>query len=140
MNDPTRHQCIISVGSNIDPESNVRRARELLATEAELIGESALIWTAPVGFQEQPDFLNGAFLIATTFDRAEFKDYLRSVEDRLGRIRGPIKSGPRTIDLDIISWDGEIVHDDYYSHEYVSTPVNELIRTHALSIKNNAAG
>lgn len=140
MNDPARHQCIISVGSNIEPERNVRRARELLATEAELIGESALIWTAPVGFQEQPDFLNGAFLVVTTLDRAAFKDYLRSVEDRLGRVRGPIKSGPRTIDLDIITWDGEVVHNDYFSHQYVSTPVNELIRNHALSISLDAAG
>lgn len=129
-----RHLCIVSVGSNIDPQSNVRRAREILEAETEVRGESALIWTEPVGFQDQPDFLNGAYLIATALDRAAFKVYLRSVEDRLGRVRGPIKSGPRTIDLDIIVWDGEIVHDDYFSRQYVTIPVNELIGSHAISV------
>lgn len=139
MNDPTRHVCVVSVGSNIDPQRNVRRTRDILAAEIDLWGESALIWTAPVGFQDQPDFLNGAYLITTPLDRAAFKEYLCGVEDRLGRVRGPIKSGPRTIDLDIIIWDGEVVHDDYFSREYVSVPVDELIARYDVLVKRDTA-
>ena len=93
---PIEHQCLISVGSNIDPQRNIERARDILARESRLIASATVIETKPVGYQDQANFLNGAFLVATPLDCASFRDYLKRVEDRLDRIRGPIKSGPRT--------------------------------------------
>lgn len=119
--------CILAVGSNIEPEKNVANARKTLAQEQRLLGESQFVWTRPVGYQNQDDFLNGAFLIETGLDPKALKEYLQEVERRLGRIKGPIKSGPRTIDLDIIVYDNEVVHDDYQTAAYVRTPVDELI-------------
>ena len=83
--------------------------------------------TAPVGFQQQPDFLNAALVVRTTLELGDFKAYLKEVEHRLGRVRGPIKSGPRTMDLDIVAWDGEVVDDGYFYHDYVRGPVHEVL-------------
>ena len=66
--------------------------------------------------------------------RDAFKAYLKEVEDRLGRVRGPIKSGPRTMDLDIVAWDGEIVDDGYFKHQYVRGPVDAVLSASGRSI------
>lgn len=127
MATPPRHECVISVGSNIDPEHHYAQVIEILNQECELIAHTTPILTTPVGYQAQPDFLNSAVLVATSLSRADFKAYLKRVEDRLGRERGPIKSGPRTMDLDIVAWDGEVIDDGYYQHAYVREPVDALL-------------
>lgn len=133
--DRKRHLVIVSVGSNIEPQHNLQSTRKILASEVELLGESAVIQTAPDGYQNQPDFLNGAYLLATTMSYEDFNRYLKTVEERLGRVKGPIKSGPRCIDLDIIIWDGKVVHDDYRQKKhYVVNPVNELLQRHSISL------
>ncbi|WP_404376165.1 2-amino-4-hydroxy-6-hydroxymethyldihydropteridine diphosphokinase [Vreelandella aquamarina] len=121
------HECIISLGTNIEPEHHFAQALEILNSECELLARSEAVRTAPVGFQQQPDFLNAALVVRTTLERDAFKAYLKDVEHRLGRVRGPIKSGPRTMDLDIVAWDGEVVDDGYYKHDYVRGPVDEVL-------------
>ena len=121
------HRAYISVGSNIEPEKHIAQAREMLAAEENLIQVATAIKTAPDGYQDQPDFLNTAFLVATALDLEAFNAYLKRLEIRLGRIKGAIKSGPRVIDLDIIIWDGVVVHDDYPEKSYVSTAIDELL-------------
>ncbi len=122
----TLHRAIVSVGSNIEPAKNIAEARQILADETCLLATADIIETTPVGYQHQPDFLNTAYLIETELEREAFNTYLKAVEDRLGRVRGPIKSGPRTIDLDLVVWDGELLTDDYYCYQYVSVPVDQL--------------
>ena len=126
--DDLQHLAIISVGTNINPEDNLRKSKEILDSEMAFLGEATVIRTAPDGFQDQPDFLNGAYFIGTDLSYAEFNQYLKTIEKRMGRVKGPIKSGPRCIDLDIIIWDGEVVHSDYEQQKhYVIKPVNELL-------------
>lgn len=128
------HECVISVGSNIEPEHHFSQALEILSSECELVARSSAVRTSPVGFQHQPDFLNAALVVRTALDRDAFKAYLKEVEDRLGRVRGPIKSGPRTMDLDIVAWDGEIVDDGYFKHQYVRGPVDAVLSASGRSI------
>ncbi len=123
----TEHQCLISVGSNIDPQRHIDQARAILTRECRLIASSTIIETMPVGYQNQANFLNGAFLVATSLDREAFRAYLKRIEDRLGRVRGPIKSGPRTLDLDIVAWDGRVVDAESLTHDYVRIPVDEVL-------------
>ena len=131
------NQAIISVGSNIEPERNCYQAYEILNQEHTILSKSSFRVTAPVGYQNQPDFLNGAFCIETSLERLDFNHYLKQVERRLGRIKGPIKSGPRTIDLDIIIWNRYVVHDDFYSRDYVYPFVQDLIHKHQIVLQDN---
>ncbi|AVI62075.1 2-amino-4-hydroxy-6-hydroxymethyldihydropteridine diphosphokinase [Halomonas sp. GFAJ-1] len=133
------HECVISLGSNIQPDQHYTQALAILGQECELVANSQAIRTSPVGFQQQPDFLNAALLVRTSFDYTAFRAYLKEVEERLGRIRGPIKSGPRTMDLDIVAWDGEVVDTAYYHHDYVRGPVDELLAATGRSITPSAS-
>jgi 2-amino-4-hydroxy-6-hydroxymethyldihydropteridine diphosphokinase len=121
-----KHECIIGIGSNIDPEQNIAAALYFLRQEQEFVAVSSLIKTSPIGISDQPDFLNGAAKILTTMEIADFKSYLKDIEERLKRDRTAPKFGPRTIDLDIVIWDGEIIDPDYYSRDFLKTAVDEI--------------
>ncbi|MFC7368884.1 2-amino-4-hydroxy-6-hydroxymethyldihydropteridine diphosphokinase [Vreelandella zhaodongensis] len=129
------HECLISLGTNIEPEHHFVEALTILRSECELIASSEAIRTAPVGYQHQPDFLNAALLVRTPLVYDAFRAYLKDVENRLGRVRGPIKSGPRTMDLDIVAWDGEIIDEGYYQHSYVRRPVDEVLTASCRTLK-----
>jgi 2-amino-4-hydroxy-6-hydroxymethyldihydropteridine diphosphokinase len=118
---------IVGVGSNIQPDSTIKQARTILSHEHQVIKESAFVATAPIGFTDQPDFVNGAFFVETDMDLPGFENYLKEVENRLGRVRTGNKFGPRTIDLDIIVWNGRVVSDDYATRDFVKKAVDELI-------------
>jgi len=124
-----KHECIIGIGSNIDPEKNIASALFILRQEQEFVSVSSLIKTSPIWISEQPDFLNGAAKVLTEMELADFKSYLKGVEDRLKRDRTTPKYGPRTIDLDIVKWDGEIIDPDYYSREFLKNAVDEISLT-----------
>jgi 2-amino-4-hydroxy-6-hydroxymethyldihydropteridine diphosphokinase len=128
MNDlqEKKHLCIIGVGSNIDPDENVACALAILRREAEVISVSQFIKTAPVGNEDQPDFLNGAVKVLTVEEKNVFNFYLKSIEDRLNRDRSAPKYGPRIIDLDMVAWDGEIIDPDYYQRDYLRKVVDEV--------------
>jgi len=118
--------CIISVGSNIDPEENVRRAIDMLSSELTVIGTSEFIKTTPIGITNQADFINGAVKIETVSGMEPFRQYLKKLEDRLGRDRNGPKYGPRSIDLDILIWNGKIVDEDYFTRDFLRNTAAEL--------------
>lgn len=121
------HECIIGIGSNIDPEQNIAAALFFLRQEQQLIAVSKLTQTKPIGILDQPDFLNGAAKVAVDMEMTEFQGYLKGLEDRLKRDRTAPKYGPRTIDLDLVIWDGEIVDPDYFNRDFLKNAVDEII-------------
>lgn len=122
-----KHVCIIGIGSNIKPEENIACALSMLHRETEVISESQFIKTAPVGMENQPDFLNGAVKVLTEDEMNVFNLYLKTIEDRLNRDRSAPKYSPRVIDLDIVTWDGEIIDSDYYKRDYLKKVVDEIL-------------
>ena len=121
------NQAVVAVGSNIDARRNVAKAKKLLSKAQRFLKESTFVTTSPIGFLDQPDFYNGAFLIETARGIDGFLAYLKKIEDRLGRVRTANKNSPRTIDLDIITWNGKIVNKDCYEREFVRKAVHQLI-------------
>ena len=119
---------VISLGSNIDPEVNIDRALQLISERWTVLAKSQFVQTRPVGLLDQPDFLNGAVLLQVgETDTAEaMRVALREIEAALGRVRGPDKNGPRTIDLDIAVWNGRVVDEDFYEREFLRTAVLEV--------------
>ena len=103
----------IALGSNIgEPEAQVQRAFEELAglPRTRIVAKSPLHRTAPVGYADQPDFVNACALLETSLEPRELLDHLLAVEKRHGRVRD-IPNGPRTLDLDIVLY-GERVIDE----------------------------
>jgi 2-amino-4-hydroxy-6-hydroxymethyldihydropteridine diphosphokinase len=142
------HRAVIGVGSNLDPEHHVALARRTLAEEQVLLGESRWVRTAALGppdgagrptlRPDQPDYLNGAFLIATRLDLDALRRYLRELEARLGRQRGTDKFAARTIDLDVAVWDGVVVDPDVAVRDFLRVAVGELVPELVLPVTGSA--
>lgn len=120
------NQVIIGVGTNIQPLLHINEAKKYIQVELRLIGESSFIETEPVGLTDQPNFQNGAFLVETDMDRSNLKQCLIKIENKMGRIKGSDKNGPRTIDLDILVWNGKIVDKDVFERNFLKNSILEL--------------
>jgi 2-amino-4-hydroxy-6-hydroxymethyldihydropteridine diphosphokinase len=104
----------VGLGANLgDREATVRRAVELLGQAAgvTVAAVSTLRETDPVGYLEQPPFLNGAVAVDTSLTPRELLAALLAVEHKLGRTRDGQRFGPRTIDLDLLLY-GDLVLDE----------------------------
>ncbi len=129
---------ILSVGSNMDPMTNITKAAEMLDAMNCLISVSSFVKTSPEGYLDQPDFLNGAFYIKTSLNQKQLRDKLKEIEVNLGRVRTLNKNGPRTIDLDIVGFNGKIIDPDYERYSFVKKSVDEIfeqVRSKAWKLK-----
>jgi 2-amino-4-hydroxy-6-hydroxymethyldihydropteridine diphosphokinase len=117
---------IIGIGSNINAEVNISRMLKVLGKEVEILNISSLLKTKPIGIENQPDFTNGAVKIQTGLNNEELNRLLKNVEDKMGRDRSSPKFGPRTIDLDIVVWNGKIVDEDYHTRDFLQKSVQEI--------------
>ncbi len=107
------HTAYIGLGSNLgDREATLRLAlRELGDREGiEVARVSPFIETEPVGGPPQGPFLNAAAELRTDLSPGGLLAALQGVEDRFGRERA-VRWGPRTLDLDLLLYDGEIVRE-----------------------------
>lgn len=126
----------IGMGSNIgDREANLSRAVAFLGqvNGVEVTAVSSYYNTAPVGYVQQPDFLNAAAEIKTTLSADELLQVCICIEKELGRER-IIRWGPRTIDLDILLYGDRIINEEYltvphprmHERDFVLEPLNEI--------------
>jgi 2-amino-4-hydroxy-6-hydroxymethyldihydropteridine diphosphokinase len=104
----------IALGSNIeDPEAQVTRAFDEIAAlpGTRVLARSRLHRTKPVGYANQPDFVNAMALVETSLAPRALLDALLAIEQRHGRVR-TIPNGPRTLDLDIIVFGNRVIDED----------------------------
>lgn len=132
-------RAIVSLGSNIEPRAEyLQRAIDALAAlpETQLERTSSVIETDPVevpsAFANQK-FLNQVAVFETRLDPFEFSRQMHAIEDELGRVR-TVRNGPRTIDIDLIDFAGQVVntaelvlpHPRAHLREFVQRPLREL--------------
>jgi 2-amino-4-hydroxy-6-hydroxymethyldihydropteridine diphosphokinase len=97
-------KAVIALGSNIgNPKENLDLALALLKEATEVKKVSSYYITKPVGYEEQPDFVNAVCIIETELPAMELLNMLHGIEKAMGRER-TVKWGPRTLDLDIIQY------------------------------------
>ena len=130
------HTVYVGIGSNMgNREAYIRNAVLLLNEQKDCVVTKAsnLFITAPYGYTEQAEFLNGALCVKTLQSPEEFLDTLHSIEYQLGRER-KIHWGPRTIDLDILLYDDLVMstetltipHIDMENRLFVLKPLDEI--------------
>jgi 2-amino-4-hydroxy-6-hydroxymethyldihydropteridine diphosphokinase len=107
-------QAFVALGGNIDgPAARllaVMREFDLLP-HTRLVRASSLYRTAPVGYADQPDFINAVALLETALSPDALMTELQAMETRHGRVRH-LRNGPRTLDLDLLLYDGLVLDDD----------------------------
>jgi 2-amino-4-hydroxy-6-hydroxymethyldihydropteridine diphosphokinase len=127
----------VGLGSNLgEREATLRRALDLLdATPGvSVVGVSRFRETEPVGFLDQPRFLNGAAAVEAELPPRELLERLLEIERELGRTRTGPRFGPRTIDLDLLIYGGEVVdepgltvpHPRLHERRFALEPLAEL--------------
>ena len=105
----------IGLGSNQSgPLSQLRLARDALTDlpDTRLQRCSSVYETAPVGYTDQPDFLNAVCCIETQLPPAALMQALLAIEARQGRTRQGPAGGPRTLDMDLLLYGQQQLSDD----------------------------
>ena len=120
------HLAYLSLGSNIEPEVNLPKAVTLLSQHGE-VGTISSAWeTKPVG-GGGGNYLNACLSYKTALLQEQLKEtILHPIEASLGRIRTQDKYAPRTIDIDILLFDGEIVGGRWLAQAFVVVPLAEI--------------
>jgi len=127
----------VGLGANLgDREGTLRRALELLAARDGVTVDavSTLRETEPVGYLDQPLFLNGVVRVETELPPRELLATLLEVERELGRDRSGRRFGPRTVDLDLLLYDDveldeeglTVPHPRLHERRFVLEPLAEL--------------
>lgn len=119
-------QAILGLGSNISPDQNLPEALRQLARLVKVLAVSSRWETAAVG-SNGPAFLNAAVLIETDLSSQTLKQQvLAHIESALGRVRTVDKNAPRTIDLDILVFAGEVFDPNLFRLDHLILPVAEI--------------
>ncbi|MBI5197170.1 MAG: 2-amino-4-hydroxy-6-hydroxymethyldihydropteridine diphosphokinase [Nitrospirae bacterium] len=130
------HTAFIALGSNLgDRMRNLQEAFDSLTRPSGVVlsERSPVYESEPVGHPEQGWFLNGVVRISTSFSPMDLLELCQSIEEKQGRKRS-IPAGPRTIDLDILFFDEEVIHNAclilphprLHLRSFVLTPLVEL--------------
>jgi 2-amino-4-hydroxy-6-hydroxymethyldihydropteridine diphosphokinase len=127
-------QVWVGLGSNVgDKKANLTEALRRVQSFAEVIAISSLYKTDPVGYLDQDWFLNAAAGVRTVLEPQAFLQALLEVEQSMGRVRN-IRNGPRTIDLDLLLWEGRVLdepgltvpHPRLPERRFVLEPLREI--------------
>jgi 2-amino-4-hydroxy-6-hydroxymethyldihydropteridine diphosphokinase len=107
------HRVVLSVGSNLgDRLGTLQGCVQAIGglPETDVLAISPVYQTAPVGGPAQPDYLNAVLIAGTGLTPRDLLAATQRIEADFGRIRAE-RFGPRTLDIDIISYDEEISSD-----------------------------
>jgi 2-amino-4-hydroxy-6-hydroxymethyldihydropteridine diphosphokinase len=129
---------ILGLGGNLgDRAQHVALALEGLSRLAgtEVLGVSEAYETDPVGYADQPQFLNVCAALASTLDPESLLTETMKIEHAAGRVRSGPRDGPRTLDIDLLLWrEGawssprlEIPHPRWKSRGFVVFPLRNLL-------------
>jgi len=130
------HRAFIGLGSNLDhPVRQVETAIAELDTlsSTHLTRRSQLFRTRPVGYADQPDFVNAVAEVETQLEPRVLLRELLALEQRHRRVRGP-RNGPRTLDLDLLLYDSleldapelTLPHPRMHERAFVLMPLHEI--------------
>lgn len=146
---PQTHFAVIALGSNLaEPARQVRAALSALEAHPQIQIEktSSLYLTAPVGYDNQPDFVNAVCSVRTSLDGVSLLAVLNRIEADFGRER-TFRNAPRTLDLDIIDFDGissddphlTLPHPRAHERSFVMKPLAEILPDFVLGEHGRAA-
>lgn len=137
LEETLQHTVYIALGGNLgDRRANLKEALERLRAggRLHLTRFSSLYETEPVGYQDQPRFLNMVAEARTSFTPLELLDYVKHIEVEMGR-QPNFRNGPRPIDLDLLFYDNLILdeerlqlpHPRMRGRGFVFAPLAELV-------------
>ena len=127
----------IGVGANLDnPKTRVSDAFNELGSlpDSELTACSGLYQSAPMGPQDQNDYINAVVRLSTKLEPLALLDELQRIEKEQGRVRKAERWGPRTLDLDLLLYNNSniehprltVPHYGMHERNFVLLPLAEI--------------
>ncbi|NVK24767.1 MAG: 2-amino-4-hydroxy-6-hydroxymethyldihydropteridine diphosphokinase [Gammaproteobacteria bacterium] len=132
--------CYIGLGANLnDPVSTVKIAlHEMsLIPQSRFVAASKIYVSKPMGPADQPDYVNAVALIETQLNAHQLFEYTCRIEQDHGRTRNGEHWGPRTLDLDILLFDQDIIDDDKLTVPHYGIKDREFVIYPLLDISPN---
>lgn len=132
----------LSLGSNLgNKKHNLNKAIQYLQQIGTTKKISCYQQTEPVGYIHQNMFLNCAIKLTTNLSIGDFIDHIETIQNNLGK-NTQFKNGPRTIDIDILLWNDEVIthtmpkgntyiipHQEMHKRAFVLEPLKEIEET-----------
>ncbi len=128
---------LIGMGSNIQPEMHLKRAARKIRDTFPKVCYSKVYQSAAVGM-DGDDFLNACCLLMHVPSQEVLLQWLKKLEDAHGRDRSKGSWKPRTLDLDMLMYDGDVLDQDAFSYAHVFVPASELIELKTPTAKPDA--
>lgn len=133
-----RHTAVVGAGGNV---GDVRRRFHHLLThlrhakDVDVLATGPILKNPPFGYLEQDDFHNTVLAISTSMQPRAFLRFLLRLEKKFGRRRS-FANAPRTLDLDILFFDGRVInradlvvpHPHWHERESVVIPLQGIDR------------
>jgi len=117
---------LLGIGSNIQPKDNLKFASDVLRYEFESVLFSPVYQSKAVGMQGD-DFLNACCLIHGDFNLQYLNQWCKRQEDVRLRDRAQGSWRPRTLDLDILMFDNQLIDDELYIFAHAFVPASTLV-------------
>jgi len=132
------HLAYLSLGSNIQPEINLIRGIQLLQAHGK-IGKISNAWESQSVGAQGPNYLNACVSFITSLTCEELKEtIILPIELQLGRKRTENKFSPRTMDIDIILFDGASCDDKSWEKAFVVIPLAEIYPSYQNPVKQES--
>jgi len=131
------HIAYISVGSNLgDKLANCQRGIKALCESgtSRVIARSRIYATEPVDYEDQDWFINTMVKFETAHDPYQLLDQIEIIQRAAGRLKDPVRFGPRILDMDIILYDDRIIdserlvvpHPRMHKRRFVLKPICDI--------------
>jgi 2-amino-4-hydroxy-6-hydroxymethyldihydropteridine diphosphokinase len=131
-----KHIAFIGLGSNLSsPATQVLQAMQAIGRlpDTRVVARSSLYRSAPVGYLDQPDFINAVVMVETALAPLALLQALLALEQENGRTR-EFQNAPRTLDLDVLLYDDirhhqhglTLPHPQMHRRAFVLQPLLEI--------------
>ncbi len=118
------NRAMIVLGSNLNPETHIQKAKDLISKTHKVLKWSAFEKTPAIGDPTQSDFLNGIVLIETSWTQEKLRVWLKEIEDQEGRNRQ--QKFPVSLDLDLILWNNKMRSHTVYKKNFLKAFLHHL--------------
>jgi len=119
-------QVLIGMGSNIEAEMHLMQAATALRACFGEVQFSSVYQSPAVGM-DGDDFLNACCVFDSDLSEEQIKKCLKGMEDAQGRDRSKGSWKPRTLDLDILMYDGRVIDEELYRYAHACVPASEVM-------------
>jgi len=121
------NQVLLGLGSNIDPAKHLPSAAQRLRQMFQQVQFSAVYRSQAVGIDGGADFLNACCVFHCQQNHDTLRQQLKQLEEAHGRVRAQKGWQSRTLDLDIILFNEQVMDQDLYQYSHVWVPACELL-------------